>query len=435
MPIDIKKLQQFQEIDKQLVSNPAIEIARQISESQMVKEQHLKSLGIGVNWREEYSKHLVGIGEHSYSDLFSAGFRKNIAELMSGFAENSFQDVLRIQTKSIAEAFNVSQSAYITTALDSIRNNLGVVSTQEMFNLRNLGVAANLSFMSEIGMVAKSYSDLFKNDLFAQGIASISTAHSSFLANTLKDFELANSNHIANALKGSITLANEQMLRSIGLIEPSIYEFPKAKIDYLPIFKPNRFRVQRQELIKRVDIEEDETYENLTIKTPSAISFELVSKCMSLIGLCNEASETTKGNTIFTLTSTLWLSAWKLIEVVPTNKDNFAIVVDCLYLMLYEGAGKDKLRFIEQGYISADEAEVIWKIKHLRNKWLRHDIDHGKDSDIKKSHQHRKEALQWFGLSNVPYSKDEFVFLYNNLILKVEEFLNLLLERVSKFTN
>lgn len=340
-----------------------------------------------------------------------------------------------MQQQGLSEAFSVSQSVHIKTAMDSIRNSLGAVSTLEIFNLRNLGVAANLSFMSEVGMVAKSYSDLFKNDLFTKSIASISTAHSSFLANTLRGFELAKSNHIANALKGSITLANEQMLRSVGLIEPSIYELPEAKIDYLSILKPNRFRVQRQELIKRVDIEEDETYENLTIKTPSAISFELVSKCMSLIGLCNEASETTKGNTIFTLTSTLWLSAWKLTDVVPTNKDNFAIVVDCLYLMLYEGAGKDKLRFIEQGYISADEAEIIWKIKHLRNKWLRHDIDHGKESDIKKSHQHRKDALEWFGLSKVPYSKDEFVFLYNNLILKVEEFLNLLLERVSKFSN
>jgi hypothetical protein len=433
MPIDIKKLQQFQSIDKQLANNSAVEAARQIIESQKIKDRYINS--IGIDWRKEHLEHLGIIREDAFRSLVPLHLSENINELMGGFAKKSFQDVFGIQMKSIAETFSSLYSSPINKALDSMRNSLGAVSSKDVYNLRNFGVATNLSFLNEIGVIAKSQAELFRNDLFTQSIASISTAHSSFLANTLRDFELANSNHIANALKGSITLANEQMLRSVNLIDPSIYEFSEAKIDNLPIFKPNRFRVQRQELIKRDDIEEDETYENLTLKTPSAISFELVSKCMSLIGLCNEASETTKGNTIFTFTSTLWLSAWKLTEVVPTNKDNFAIVVDCLYLMLYEGAGKDKLRFIEQGYISSDEAEVIWKIKHLRNKWLRHDIDHGKDSDIKKSHQHRKEALQWFGLSNVPYSKDEFVFLYNNLILKVEEFLNLLLERVSKFTN
>ncbi len=434
MPIDIKKLQQFQEIDKQLVKNPAIEMARQLSESQIMKDQYFKSLGIGINWREEHLKHIAGIWENSSSSLFSTHLGENIAELMRGFAKNSFQDVLSGQMRSVAEVFGDSHSALMKNALESI-SGLGIISTEELYNLRNLGVATNLSFINEIGLVAKSQKDLFSSDLFTQSIASISTSHSSFLANTLKGLELAENTQIANALKGSITLANEQMLRSVSSIQPFLREYYEDNINHIPLVKANRFRVQRYDLTQRDDISEEETYEELIVKTPSAISYELILNCMNLIGLCNEASETTKGNTIFTYTSSLWLSAVKLIDIVPTTKDNFAIIVDCLYLMLYEGAGKDKLRFIEQGYISADEAELIWKIKHLRNKWLRHDIDHGKESDIKKSHLHRKEALEWLGLDKIPYSKDEFIFLYNNLILEVEEFLKLLLERVSKFSN
>ncbi len=81
------------------------------------------------------------------------------------------------------------------------------------------------------------------------------------------------------------------------------------------------------------------------------------------------------------------------------------------------------------------EVEIIWKIKHLRNKWLRHDIEHGKDKDIAKNYQIRRETLKWFGMQRVPQSREEFIFLYNNLMLKVEEFLKVLLDRVSKFSN
>lgn len=443
MPIDIKKLRQFQEIDKQLVTNPAIEMVRKIAETQNIKEQYLKSMGIGVNWREEQLKYLGAIREDSFRDLLSPHLKQNITELMNGFAKNNFQDVLALQMQNIAENFKTSHSSSIGKALDAMRNSLGVVSAEELYNLRNLGVATNLSFIKEMGMVAKAQAELFRNDSFAQNIASLSFSHTNFLANTLKGLELANNNYIANALKGSITLANEQMLNSAVFVQPFLHDYAKTNTDYLPLIKPNRFRVQKQELLRRDDIEEDEDYENLVIKTPSAISFDLVVNCLRIVGICNETAQTTKGNLIFTITNSVWSNSLKLLQVVPTNKETFAEIVDYLYFLLIEGAGKDVLRFItyedknQHSYFSRiePEVEIIWKIKHLRNKWLRHDIEHGKDKDIARDYRIRRETLEWFGMQRVPQSRDEFVFLYNNLMLKVEEFLKVLLDRVSKFSN
>jgi hypothetical protein len=447
MPINIKQLQQLQDIDKQLSKTPAIEMARQFSELQRTRDHSLNSLSVGVSWHTQYLKNIAEANTSSFSHIVAGNIGKNISQMMGDFAKNSFQDVFRTQMKSITETFNTSYntsySTSITTALEAMRNSLGVISTKELYNLRNFGAATNLSFISEIGMLAKSQTDLFKSDIFSQSVASLSVSHSNFLSNTFKDLAHTHSIQMANALKGSIILANEQMLRSAVSIEPFIHNLPETNINYLPSIKPNRFRVQRQELVKSLDVEEDETYDSLIIKTSTVVSFDLILNCLKIVGLCNETSLTTKGNEIFTLTNSVWSYSFKLLQIVPTNKETFAEIIDYLYFIFIEGAGKEYLRFVDYNdkkhfgyFVRTDpEVEVIWKIKHLRNKWLRHDIEHGAESDIKKSYQLRKEALEWFGMQKVPQSKEDFVFLYNNLILKVEEFLKSLLDRVSKFTN
>lgn len=370
---------------------------------------------------------------------------KSVLENLQGFQSPSIQNAKRLIDETFSPlSRNNLISEKIKNDFEQLRESLlSPIHSRQSDLLRGFEQVAKATTLSSVEAFSKVFSEknLLRDENLLRQASSSLLSYDRFANSTLAKLNLDLEKSIALALKGSLTLANEQMLRSTTAIQSYIENSNISTFDKSSLFfdrefpKVNRYRIQKQELLRRDDIEEDEDYESLVIKSDSAISFEQISNCMTLIGLCNEASETTKGNTIFTLTSTLWLSAWKLTGVVPTNKDSFAIIVDCLYLMLYEGAGKDKLRFIEQGYINASEAELIWKIKHLRNKWLRHDIDHGKESDIKKSHQHRKEALEWFGLGKVPYSKDEFIFLYNSLMLRVEEFLKLLLERVSKFSS
>jgi hypothetical protein len=397
-----------------------------------------------------------GLNNHLIDSIKSLGLTKslNLAEntINKTFIENfrGFHDIsIQNSRKLIEEVFspllkNSLLSQRLGNDFEQIRESLlAPLTFRNSDVLRELALATKATAFSSLEVLSKSFlgNNLLKNENLLGQISSSVLNYDRFANSTLAKLNLDVSKSMELALRGSLTLANEQMLRSTTLMQSyiessDVSNFEKSNPLYdRGLLRTNRYRVQKLELLRREDIEEGEEYESLIIKSPSAVSFEQLSNCMTLIGLCNEAAETTKGNSIFTLTTSLWLSAWKLTDVVPTNKDRFAIIVDCLYLMLYEGAGKDKLRFIEDGYISATEAEVIWKIKHLRNKWLRHDINHGKDSDIRKSHQNRREALEWFGVSKIPYTKDEFVFLYSILILRVEEFLKLLLERVSNFSN
>ena len=98
--------------------------------------------------------------------------------------------------------------------------------------------------------------------------------------------------------------------------------------------------------------------------------------------------------------------------------------------MLYESAGKDHLRFLTEGYLREEECTIIWAIKHLRNKYLRHDPDHGKLSDIRKSWQDLSAKLALLGLSHLPASINDYRYLQQKLLQEVEQFLKRLLSNL-----
>lgn len=70
------------------------------------------------------------------------------------------------------------------------------------------------------------------------------------------------------------------------------------------------------------------------------------------------------------------------------------------------------------------------KLKFLRNKWLRHDSDHGKESAIRKTWRDLGETLKAFGFESLPENSYEFNRLHENLIKDLLEFLELLLTKI-----
>lgn len=399
---------------------------------------------------------------------------------LSNFAHSSaFQDSLRLAQKSVSqlalENFQSFQDSSLGRARKLIEETFhpflknDLLSNQLKANFEQLRESLLSPFQSQRSEILKSFekiakatafssletlsktfaerANLFGNEEFLRQMSKSLIGYNRFTNDTLNSFKADIDKNIASALRGSLTLANEQVLRSTSVVQSYIENSNISNITDSNLFfdkafpRVNRYRIQKQELLRRDDIEEDADYENLVIKSPTAISFDLIVNCLKFVGLCNETSQTTKGDTIFTVTNSVWSNSFKLLQIVPTNKEKFAEIVDYLYFILIEGAGKDFLRFVDYedgkhfGYFvnTEPEVEIIWKIKHLRNKWLRHDIEHGKN--IKKDYQIRKETLEWFGMQKVPQSRDEFIFLYNNLMLRVEEFLRLLLDRVSKFSS
>lgn len=450
--MDIEKIIEAQrQIDKLTGAN---KVQKELLER--FDTRSLSALSRQHDWIAEFSRNHLSTFANSPS--FQESLRlaqKSISQLalenLHGFQNSSIQSARKLIEETF-QPFSRSNliSEKIKNDFNQLRESLSspLYSRQSDF-LRGFEEITKATMLSSVEVFSKTLLDknLLKNENLLRQVSNSLLSYDRFANNTLAKLNLELDNSVASALKGSLTLANEQMLRSTSAIQSyiensNISNFDKSSLIFDREFpKVNRYRIQKQELLQRDDIEEDEDYESLVIKSPSAISFELISSCMSLIVLCNEATRILKGEDIFTLTNTFFEATWKLPTIIPTNKDNFAILVDSLYFILVEGAGKDFLRFVDykdgkhSGYFNntEPEVEVIWKIKHLRNKWLRHDIEHGKDT--KKDYKIRKETLEWFGLQKVPQSKDEFIFLYNNLIFKVEEFLKLLFERVSKFSN
>ena len=133
---------------------------------------------------------------------------------------------------------------------------------------------------------------------------------------------------------------------------------------------------------------------------------------------------------IFKLTNRLFQVAVELPWIDAAGERGLGDVVDHLYFMLYEGAGKDNLRYLvaHGGPLDDASAEVVFLIKHLRNKWLRHDPEHGDDRSIKKSYEQLRDRLITLGLQGMPRSSADYRRLQRQLLERATAFLRSLLE-------
>lgn len=139
---------------------------------------------------------------------------------------------------------------------------------------------------------------------------------------------------------------------------------------------------------------------------------------------------------IFKPTTRLIEASVDLPWIVPVDKRSFAEFVDCFYFIFYEGAGKDHLRFLTDhgGVLSNSDCAFVWCIKHLRNKWLRHDPDHGKGTDITKSWKELSAKFSWLGLEHAPIQSAHFRLLHTNLLKEAEIFLQRILQKLTDST-
>jgi hypothetical protein len=74
---------------------------------------------------------------------------------------------------------------------------------------------------------------------------------------------------------------------------------------------------------------------------------------------------------------------------------------------------------------------MIWCIKHLRNKWSRHDADHGREREIAKSWTELAAKIRWLGLAEHPTEQRHFQQLHQKLLELAEDFLLRILAKLS----
>jgi len=294
----------------------------------------------------------------------------------------------------------------------------------------NVASTALTSRMNDVGLLAK-------RETLSVRILEVPRIYARFVQDTTDRLLTSPDPRLASRLRASLNLAEYQFLWIADALSGFIV-VPEDSDE------PDEVRIldapyrQQDELIlyERAEDEskDEDDLEALSIGSPTAQIVSRARQVLLLITLCNEAAKTSEsGDEIFKPTTRLLSVFIDLPWLSRTDRSGFSEVLDCLYFMFYESAGKDKLRFLDKhgGPLTEADCELIWCIKTLRNKWTRHDADHGKEQDIRRSWAELEARLRWLGLDRYPTDPQHFQRLHFQLLTRAEKFLRLILSKLT----
>ena len=295
--------------------------------------------------------------------------------------------------------------------------------TMLAWNVASIGLANR---MKDVGLLAR-------HEELSVRLLSAPSAFATFVRHTSDRLSTASNPGITARLRSSLSLAEHQLLGiadgiSAFVAVPEDDEAPEGKRNLNAPF------LQQDELISgEPPFGESDT---LALAAPSFTTraVEHSRRVLELITQCNEAGKTSQHGVEFFKPTTRMLTVFSdLPWVSATDKSKFCEVLDCLYFIFYEGAGKDNLRFLDKhgGPLTDSDCDLIWCIKHLRNKWSRHDADHGNDREIKRSWHELAARFSWLGLSEHPTNAQHFQQLQCKLLELAMDFLLCILNKLS----
>jgi len=286
--------------------------------------------------------------------------------------------------------------------------------------------------------VAETVARLQEVNLFAQRedlslrLLEPSRVYTDFVERTV--WRLERNESIGNALRASLYLAESQ-LRSFTDILSAIVTVPTDNDPVFPVRPLRAPFLQQKELLSASGISDEEEEDEAAIlqRSPTARAAEEARVVLSLVVQCNEAAKVSGQSEMFKPTTRLLEAFRDLPWLVPANKRAFADFIDCLYFIFYEGAGKDNLRFLipHGGVLNEADCNFVWCVKYLRNKWLRHDADHGKELAISKSWEDLSAMFHWLGLQHAPTGGKHFRSLHSRLLKEAEAFLRRILDELT----
>lgn len=291
---------------------------------------------------------------------------------------------------------------------------------------------AKASWQSSIASIVESFRQcrlLDSHPQFSNRLLEPYNRYSEFARETLGRFKEDVNPNERGALDSSLILAEKQVVSAAGLLRESIVQpvDPDASAA-TPII--DIFDVQQKELLNAGNIQVDQDYLVLLKLSPTAALSQKARKVTEGVILCNRNTKLLGDEEIFTPTTSL-LEAQNNLSWI-TVKDDFSLgnLVDCLHTMFYEAAGRDNLRY--RKFVDDDACSIVWAIKHLRNKWLRHDPDHGNKSDKRKSWRGLSDSLSKLGISSLPRTREDFQKMHQRLLDEVDAFLQRLVMEIEK---
>ncbi len=255
-------------------------------------------------------------------------------------------------------------------------------------------------------------------------IMSLSEAYSSFCMGALRDLGRANDKGIADALLGSLNLAEQHFARAAEAIPPMIESQLEPELPN-PAIPMRLYLVQGVEISASAGISDPQDVGELVEKSAAARAAARVLDMLRLIPQVNASAKLSGKSEILKPTTRMIEATVDLVALVPSNKSAFADFIDCLYWLFYEAAGRDNLRYLQSngGPCSEADCDVIWAIKTFRNKWYRHDPDHGDVTGIKRSYRTLGETLRHFGFRQLPVNASDYRRLHLVLVNELIHFL------------
>jgi hypothetical protein len=251
--------------------------------------------------------------------------------------------------------------------------------------------------------------------------------YTDFSEKTLERIERETNLVITEALQDSLQLAEGQLVLASKNV-PAIVDEPVEEEPAFPATSLNLLDVQQDELVASAQFtnRRGESSSPLPLPFPPAARLSEDSRnVLKLVTDCNNAMEFSTQTQIFKPTNKLLTVYLRLPWLIADDEWRLADFVDCLYWIFYEGSGSSKLRFltVNGGVLDKSECRFIWCVKHLRNKWLRHDVEHGKDKDIADSWKKLSDELKWLKLDHFPSTSQDYRYLQRRLLLEAETFL------------
>lgn len=269
-----------------------------------------------------------------------------------------------------------------------------------------------------------------RNPLLAERLFAPYEAYTRFAQASLESLQRATKPHQA-LLSAALTFGATEITASAAIIEHTLdEEWSDESALLIDPPRPNAFRQLRTE-VRLIEVRGDATPAELVMLSGTADLMASGRRFAALVPECNTIAEVGGLEQIFSYTSTLVESLQALPFSVATDRDSLARVVDALYFVLYEGAGSTSLRYLAEGLLTREECTVVWRLKHLRNKWLRHDPERGDPGDVRRNRTALREALSGLGLHTTPRRRDDYVLLHRSLMNGAIDMLELLSDRLA----
>ncbi len=359
---------------------------------------------------------------------------------MSGILSNSaFQQLnaslaaQRELTRSLSyhqnwiELISKRSKVWEDTLANYAKMTANIQSTIERFRsanvFRNSAISQMLQRIQDVGLVTR-------NTALALRLLEPPRIYTTFLDKTLSRIGRTKDVLAITALSRSLEVAQLQVIDA----SRSLDGFVALPTDSVKSSKSRQLvlpYVQQEELLLRKEAFEQDNVD-ITRISPACNIAQLSREVLNLVTACNEASKVSGKSEIFKPTTRALEVFADFAWILAGNKRSFGEFIDCVYFLLYEGAGKDNLRYLEKngGVLKDDDCFLIWTKKHIRNKWLRHDPDHGEERAIRKSWRELSEKFQWLGLDRCPHKGEDFRGLQLRLLQETKSFLNILLSKM-----